>query len=295
MRVWRERNGRGDIRGFRENDRESGRQEVWGSDIQGRDCGDEASRWITRYLNNEKTFRLVQYELDMQPRRPHDTEKRFKPKDKIAYPDNSPIMLLSEASLEDLNTRVEKKVEMRNFRPSIVVTGCDAYAEEDGHKVTGRQEPRLVLITASSDDVYLYLNAAEMEELRVPLKLSRSNSLKDCRVWGSDIQGRDCGDEASRWITRYLNNEKTFRLVQYELDMQPRRPHDTEKRFKPKDKIAYPDNSPIMLLSEASLEDLNTRVEKKVEMRNFRPSIVVTGCDAYAELQKGTSKPHAIT
>lgn len=56
--------------------------------------------------------------------------------------------------------------------------------QEDGHKVTGRQEPRLVLITASSDDVYLYLNAAEMEELRVPLKLSRSNSLKDCRYVG---------------------------------------------------------------------------------------------------------------
>ncbi|RXM33704.1 H2.0-like homeobox protein [Acipenser ruthenus] len=111
--------------------------------------------------------------------------------------------------------------------------------QEDGHKVTGRQEPRLVLITASSDDVYLYLNAAEMEELRVPLKLSRSNSVKDCRVWGSDIQGRDCGDEASRWITRYLNNEKTFRLVQYEFDMQPRRPHDTEKRFKPKDKDSW--------------------------------------------------------
>ncbi|XP_041106521.1 mitochondrial amidoxime-reducing component 1 [Polyodon spathula] len=155
--------------------------------------------------------------------------------------------------------------------------------QEDGHKVTGRQEPRLVLLTVSSDDVYLYLNAPEMEELQVPIKLSRSNSVKDCRVWGSDIQGRDCGEEASRWITRYLNNEKTFRLVQYELDMQPRRPHDTEKRFKPNDKVAYPDYSPIMLLSEASLEDLNTRLEKKVEMRHFRPSIIVTGCDAFAE------------
>lgn len=50
----------------------------------------------------------------------------------VAYPDCSPIMLLSEASLVDLNTRLEKKLKMDRFRPSIVVTGCDAYEEVRG-------------------------------------------------------------------------------------------------------------------------------------------------------------------
>ena len=50
----------------------------------------------------------------------------------VAYPDCSPVMILSEASLADLNTRMEKKVKINNFRPNIVVTGCSAFEEVSG-------------------------------------------------------------------------------------------------------------------------------------------------------------------
>lgn len=50
----------------------------------------------------------------------------------VAYPDCSPVMVLSEASLADLNTRLEKKVKMDHFRPNIVVTGCKAFEEVSG-------------------------------------------------------------------------------------------------------------------------------------------------------------------
>lgn len=53
----------------------------------------------------------------------------------VAYPDCSPIMILSEASLADLNTRMEKKAKMEHFRPNIVVTGCDAFEEVSGAAV----------------------------------------------------------------------------------------------------------------------------------------------------------------
>lgn len=52
-----------------------------------------------------------------------------------------------------------------------------------------------------------------------------------CRVFGDDIQGRDCGDEASRWFTRYLGAQKTFRLVHYEPQMRARRPVESEPLF----------------------------------------------------------------
>ncbi len=43
-----------------------------------------------------------------------------------------------------------------------------------------------------------------------------------CRLFGKDMQGRDCGDEASRWLTSYLGGEKTFRLVHFEPQMKGR-------------------------------------------------------------------------
>lgn len=44
-------------------------------------------------------------------------------------------MILSEASLADLNTRMEKKAKMEHFRPNIVVTGCGAFEEVSGAAV----------------------------------------------------------------------------------------------------------------------------------------------------------------
>jgi len=38
-------------------------------------------------------------------------------------------LVLSEASLEDLNSRLEKKVKMENFRPNIFVADCGAFEE----------------------------------------------------------------------------------------------------------------------------------------------------------------------
>ncbi|XP_043916112.1 mitochondrial amidoxime reducing component 2 [Protopterus annectens] len=155
--------------------------------------------------------------------------------------------------------------------------------QENGQKVTARQEPRLVLISVSCENGHLILNAPDMEELRVPVKLPESNLVKTIRVWGSDIPGRDCGDEASHWITTFLKSSQPYRLAQFEPNMKYRNAKEKNPYFRPSDKIVYPDASPILLITEASLEDLNTRLEKKVQMRNFRPVIVVSGCSAFEE------------
>jgi uncharacterized protein YcbX len=39
------------------------------------------------------------------------------------------FMLISEASLLNLNSRLEKNVEMPSFRPNIVAKDCEAYSE----------------------------------------------------------------------------------------------------------------------------------------------------------------------
>ncbi|XP_062427763.1 mitochondrial amidoxime reducing component 2 [Rhea pennata] len=154
--------------------------------------------------------------------------------------------------------------------------------KEDGHMVTARQEPRLVLVSVGCEDGCLTLNAPEMKQLRFPVSLSRKNPVRNCRLFGLDIQGRDCGDEAAQWITTFLNTEP-YRLVHFEPSMVPRKSKDIINLFRTTDEVAYPDCSPVLILTEASLEDLNTRLEKKVKIENFRPNILVTDCRAYEE------------
>ncbi|XP_009871235.1 PREDICTED: mitochondrial amidoxime reducing component 2-like, partial [Apaloderma vittatum] len=154
--------------------------------------------------------------------------------------------------------------------------------KEDGHMVTARQEPRLVLISVGSENGHLTLEAPEMKKLSVPVKLPRKNPVYNCRVFGLDIQGRDCGDEVAQWITAFLNSQP-YRLVHFEPSMVPRKSKDIMNLFRTTDEVAYPDCCPVLMISEASLEDLNTRMEKKVKIQNFRPNIFVTDCSAFEE------------
>ncbi|KAJ8392969.1 hypothetical protein AAFF_G00068730 [Aldrovandia affinis] len=130
---------------------------------------------------------------------------------------------------------------------------------------------------------HLCLNGPSMEELRIPLKPPPGNPVVNCRVFSDDIQGRDCGDQASRWLSRYLDSGKTFRLVQFEPQMSPRRPAEQVALFPTSEKVAYPDIGAVMLLSEASVTELNTRLDRDVTVSQFRPNIVVSDCEAFQE------------
>ncbi len=57
---------------------------------------------------------------------------------------------------------------------------------EDGHMVTARQEPRLVLVSLTLEGRDVCLNGPDMEELRFPVRQS-SNRIIDCRfyIWVS--------------------------------------------------------------------------------------------------------------
>ncbi|XP_008397078.1 mitochondrial amidoxime-reducing component 1 isoform X1 [Poecilia reticulata] len=163
---------------------------------------------------------------------------------------------------------------------------------EEGNMVTARQEPRLVLVSLSCQGGYAALNGPDMEELKFPVK-QPENHILDCRVFSKDIQGRDCGDKASHWLTTFLGGEKTFRLVHYEPHMKPRRPAESEPLFPQFEKVAYPDYGPIMLLSEASVKDLSSKLDQEVTTERFRPSIVIGDCepfdeDSWEEIQIGS-------
>nr|XP_033794902.1 mitochondrial amidoxime reducing component 2-like [Geotrypetes seraphini] len=155
--------------------------------------------------------------------------------------------------------------------------------KEDGHLVSARQEPRLVLISVRGEGSNLIFSATDMKELYLPLKAAKTNPIRNCRVFGHDVQGRDCGNEAANWITTALKSSEPYRLVHFEDQLKMRKCKEEFPEFASDDQVAYPDLSPILLLSEASLEDLNTKMEKKVKIQNFRPNIVVTGCGAFEE------------
>lgn len=49
--------------------------------------------------------------------------------EQVAYSDVGPVMLLSEASVDDLNSRLEKDVTAERFRPNIIIGDCQPFEE----------------------------------------------------------------------------------------------------------------------------------------------------------------------
>jgi uncharacterized protein YcbX len=53
----------------------------------------------------------------------------------VGFADGFPLLLISQASLDDLNSRLDKPVPMNRFRPNLVVSGCDRFAEDGWRRI----------------------------------------------------------------------------------------------------------------------------------------------------------------
>ncbi|RDE19760.1 MOSC domain-containing protein [Motiliproteus coralliicola] len=151
-------------------------------------------------------------------------------------------------------------------------------ARPDGSFVTARTHSRLLLVHSALGADGLHLRAPEME----PITLNYRDFVDDYRpleIWGQSMQGQSCGDAAADWFSRLL--EEPVQLLY--CGEQTQRPRKEGFDGVPDGQVSFADASPLLLISEASLEDLNSRVGRELPMTRFRPNLVAKGCEAFAE------------
>ncbi|OOV96146.1 MOSC domain-containing protein [Pseudomonas sp. MF4836] len=113
---------------------------IWRDTLRVPDAGAAAAAWVSDFVG--KPTRLVQVPLE----RARATEAGYgKDDDQVAFADGFPLLLIGQASLEDLSLRVGRPLEMLRFRPNLVIEGSSAYAEDGWKRVRiGDIEFRLV-------------------------------------------------------------------------------------------------------------------------------------------------------
>jgi len=146
----------------------------------------------------------------------------------------------------------------------------------NGRFVTQRELPRMALIGTQVMEGVLTLTAPGMPPLTVS---PGSVAARPVTVWKFDGSGLDCGAEASAWATKFLETELS--LVAFDAS-QPRicSPEWTQGVHAITE---FADGYPVLVISRASLADLNSRLEKPLPMERFRPNLVIDGVDAFAE------------
>ena len=151
--------------------------------------------------------------------------------------------------------------------------------DEQAKLITQREWPAMGRIRPRYSDSGLVLQAAGTEPLEVPFP---SGDLAEVRHFHQWIAATSAGDAAAAWVSGVI--ERPARL--FYLDDPTRRQVDPDFG-NPDDRVSFADGYPLLLTNEASLRAVNDWLvedgDEPIAMTRFRPNVVVSGAQAWAE------------
>ncbi|WP_198555738.1 YcbX family protein [Colwellia sp. 75C3] len=149
-------------------------------------------------------------------------------------------------------------------------------SDDKGQFITARTEPTLCLIQANITATGLVLTAPDMPKLVINYH-QLTELYQTVFVWDDNINAQQGNTEHHQWFSRYL--KRPCQLLHFG-ELSTRKVPDTSNRT---NQLAFADGYPLLLISQASLDDLNKRCSTTITMNQFRPNLVIDNCDAFAE------------
>lgn len=153
--------------------------------------------------------------------------------------------------------------------------------DAQGVFLSQRALPRMALVRPEVAGDALVLRAPDMPELR--LEVQAVQAVATVTVWKDTVPAWDAGDAAARWFSTFLG--QPCRLVRF--DPAHRRLSSMHWTGGLEAPNRFSDGFPVLVASEASLDDLNQRLQgaghAAVGMERFRPNVVLGGVEAFDE------------
>lgn len=148
--------------------------------------------------------------------------------------------------------------------------------DDQGNFLSQRSQPRLALVTGTFDGRALNLSVPDDEDMK--LTVPGGDERIRVTVWKDTVSAAAADPRADLWLSRFLG--QTCRLAY--MDASCRRPISSS-RGQAGESVSFADGFPCLVVSTASLDDLNFRLDDPLPMDRFRPNLVVEGCEAFAE------------
>ncbi|GLX78026.1 flavodoxin [Thalassotalea insulae] len=172
----------------------------------------------------------------------------------------------SSAGIEVSNTWIDQFG--LSFDRRFVIT------DTNGQFITARTEPSICLIQASLTASGMILTAPNMPPLIINYS-EFSSHYSDVVVWKDLISGQHCHQHYDTWFSKYL--ARNCQLYFFG-EASSRTVKNSDQQ------VSFADGYPLLLISQASLNELNQRLgDDTVTMAQFRPNIVAGNTLAFAE------------
>ena len=144
-----------------------------------------------------------------------------------------------------------------------------------GAFLTQRELPALARIGTAIIGAELEL-ACDGHTIRFPLRPLRGKPF-DVVVWGDRVRARAMSPKIDAWLAARLGEAVGLVYIPDEV-IRP-----VDPRYASGSRTGFADGFPLLLIGQASLDELNERLLEPVEMSRFRPNLVITGAAPYAE------------
>lgn len=155
----------------------------------------------------------------------------------------------------------------------------------NGQFLSQREHPKMALIRPSFEGGRLVLHAPGIAPLTLALERRDAThlSIMQVQVWDDIVPASDEGESSARWCSTVIGI--ACRLVRFAPGA--RRVANNPWTGGQDVPTHFSDAYPLLLVSEASLADLNQKLlasgHRAVPMNRFRPNIVIDGIEAFGE------------
>ena len=157
--------------------------------------------------------------------------------------------------------------------------------------VSQREAPQLATFNTQLRNDELIIRHQE-QTLHIPIDIDEQQRQRlDVSIWGDIVSALDEGEVAANWLTQMLGiNGRQYRLVRF--DSQQLRQTQQYKNLPYGAGVCqFADGFATLICNRSSLAQLNQHLPKHLNpfaMPQFRPNIVISGMQAWQELQTQT-------
>ncbi len=155
--------------------------------------------------------------------------------------------------------------------------------DEEGLFITQRKHPELVLFQTQIEGDFLKIvhKRVESDVLKISLSADDAKTKRKfpVTVWEDVVEAQEVSAEANIWFSERLG----FEVKLVHMPDESLRKVDPEFAVTTDDITSFSDGFPFLIIGQASLDDLNSRLENAVNIKRFRPNFVFTGGQAYEE------------
>jgi len=146
-------------------------------------------------------------------------------------------------------------------------------AFSDGSMVTARKYPEMVTVKSCLTQDGLVFTADGHAALRIRYSEFKMQEAP-AQVWKDNFVAYTTTDEADDWFSQVLGQRVELLFTGEQSN---------RVREKLGHNVSFADGYPVLVISEASLAELNRRSPEKHSMEQFRTNLVVSGTEPFAE------------